>query len=69
MKTSRRLLAALLLAAPALLQAHPGHDGGHELTWDFHGHGLWDNPLTFLIAALVATVATALLLRVIRRPR
>jgi len=26
-----------LLASSPLLQAHPGHDGGHELTWDL-GH-------------------------------
>ncbi len=33
----RRLvqIAGLLLLFPALVQAHPGHDG-HELTWDFH---------------------------------
>jgi hypothetical protein len=33
-----RLLARLVLAAllaPALAQAHPGHDGDHELVWDF----------------------------------
>lgn len=26
-----------LLASAALLRAHPGHDDGHELTWDL-GH-------------------------------
>jgi urease accessory protein len=53
MKTVRRFLAVLLVTLPALAQAHPGHDG-HELTWDFHGHGLWDNPLTFIIGGLCA---------------
>lgn len=28
---------AALLATAALLRAHPGHDDGHELTWDL-GH-------------------------------
>ncbi len=53
MKTARRFLTALLISLPALAQAHPGHDG-HELTWDFHGHGLWDNPLTLIIGGLCA---------------
>ncbi len=53
MKTARLLLPALFLAIPALVHAHPGHDG-HELTWDFHGHGLWDNPLTLIIGGLCA---------------
>ena len=53
MKTAPRLLTAHFLALPALTQAHPGHDG-HELTWDFHGHGLWDNPLTLIIGGLCA---------------
>jgi urease accessory protein len=30
-------LIALLAAVPALASAHPGHDGGHDLTWDFGG--------------------------------
>ena len=67
MKTPRRFFTALLLATPALLSAHPGHDDGHELTWDFHGHGLWDSALTFLIIALAAT--TLLLARFARRLR
>jgi urease accessory protein len=32
-------LIALLAAVPAIASAHPGHDGGHDLTWDF-GSGL-----------------------------
>ncbi|HVS53238.1 MAG TPA: hypothetical protein VHD62_12855 [Opitutaceae bacterium] len=38
MKTVPRRLPPLsiaFLASAALAQAHPGHDGGHELTWDF----------------------------------
>jgi hydrogenase/urease accessory protein HupE len=31
----RRLAAAILLAAPAVAHAHPGHTGDHDLTWDF----------------------------------
>jgi hypothetical protein len=30
----RRLLPLLALLAPVLAQAHPGHDGGHDLEWD-----------------------------------
>jgi hypothetical protein len=32
-------LIALLAVLPAIASAHPGHDGGHDLTWDF-GNGL-----------------------------
>ena len=32
-------LIALLAAVPVIASAHPGHDGGHDLTWDF-GSGL-----------------------------
>ena len=32
-------LIALLAVVPAIASAHPGHDGGHDLTWDF-GPGL-----------------------------
>ena len=35
---SPRLLA-LFAALPAIASAHPGHDGGHELTWDFGSLG------------------------------
>lgn len=39
------------LALPSLASAHPGHDGGHDLTWDLSGgieHALL--PLGTLIA-------------------
>jgi len=65
MKPTRRLLTALLVSIPALAHAHPGHDG-HEFTWDFHGHGLWDNPLTLIIGGLAAA---ALLVRAGREHR
>jgi urease accessory protein len=29
-----RLLSLAALLAPVLAQAHPGHDGGHDLEWD-----------------------------------
>lgn len=32
-------LMVLLAALPAIAFAHPGHEGDHELTWDF-GSGL-----------------------------
>jgi len=30
-------LGAMLAVLPAAAFAHPGHDGGHDLTWDFSG--------------------------------
>lgn len=30
-------LSALFAVLPAIASAHPGHDGGHDLTWDFGG--------------------------------
>ena len=30
-------LGAVLAVLPAAALAHPGHDGGHDLTWDFSG--------------------------------
>jgi len=64
MKTAR-FLSAFFLALPALAVAHPGHDG-HELIWDFHGHGLWDNPLVLLLGGLCAA---AVAWRLARRSR
>jgi urease accessory protein len=48
----------ILLALPALAQAHPGHDG-HDLTWDFSGgfaHPLsgWDHLLAMIAVGLWA---------------
>lgn len=30
-------ISAALALLPAIASAHPGHDGGHDLTWDFAG--------------------------------
>jgi urease accessory protein len=59
MKTARRSVAALLLTLPALAHAHPGHDGDHELTWDFNGgflHPLtgWDHLLAMIAVGVWA---------------
>ncbi len=35
MRVSRLGAFALI---PTLLSAHPGHEGGHELIWEFAGH-------------------------------
>jgi hypothetical protein len=32
-------LLVLIAALPAIASAHPGHDGGHDLTWDFGSLG------------------------------
>ncbi len=39
--TLRRVfpLAVAFLSTALLVQAHPGHDDGHELTWDFQHLG------------------------------
>ncbi len=29
--------AAVLALLPAIVSAHPGHDGGHDLSWDLSG--------------------------------
>jgi lysylphosphatidylglycerol synthetase-like protein (DUF2156 family) len=39
----RSLLIATAFALPTLAYAHPGHDGDHELVWDFEH--LADHPL------------------------
>ena len=36
-------ISAVLALLPAAASAHPGHDGGHDLTWDFSGG--FDHPL------------------------
>ena len=46
MKFPRYLVLAALFALPALAHAHPGHDGDHDLVWDF-GH-LLSHPLATL---------------------
>lgn len=48
-------LATLILASTVPLAAHPGHDDGHELTWDL-GH-LAAHPLA--TAAGLAVIAAA----------
>jgi urease accessory protein len=30
-------ISAVLALLPAIASAHPGHDGGHDLSWDFAG--------------------------------
>lgn len=69
MKTSVRLAFAVLASAP-LLQAHPGHDGDHGLTWDF-AH-LAEHPLASLGWAAIALTAIGagwLILRRRAQPR
>jgi urease accessory protein len=59
MKNARHVFLAAFLALPTLVQAHPGHDGDHELIWDFNGgflHPLtgWDHLLAMLAIGLLA---------------
>jgi len=61
----RLLLSTLLLGSIDLLQAHPGHDDGHELTWDF-SH-LAAHPVATTLCFTVAAAAVWVGLRLIRR--
>ena len=49
-----RLLIVSALLSPLLAQAHPGHDGDHELVWEFDH--LASHPLATIgcVAMLVA---------------
>ncbi len=54
-----RFIALAAFALPVLAQAHPGHDGGHELTWDFtsgatHPFSGWDHVLAMIAVGLWA---------------
>lgn len=55
--TLRALLLAAAFAIPALAHAHPGHDGDHELVWDFNAG--FTHPL-FGLDHLVAMLAVGL---------
>jgi urease accessory protein len=59
----RRFLSLALFCSLFVVaaQAHPGHDGGHELTWDFAGgvlHPLlgWDHLLAMISVGLWAAM-------------
>jgi hydrogenase/urease accessory protein HupE len=56
------LVLTLFFASTA--RAHPGHDGGHDLTWDFNAwfHHIVTNP-DHLIPLLGVLVLTVLVLR------
>lgn len=60
--TRSTLLITLLAGLPAVASAHPGHDGGHELTWDFGnglGHVHYGQALVFGLLVVGAAVAIA----------
>lgn len=55
-------LGAVLAVLPAAALAHPGHDGGHDLTWDFssgfsHPLGGIDHFLAMLVVGIWAAQA------------
>lgn len=55
-------LIALLAVLPAVTFAHPGHDGGHDLTWDFGhdlGHVHYGQALVFGLLVIGAAVGLA----------
>lgn len=51
----RPLSVAALLALPVLAQAHPGHDGDHDVIWEF-GH-LVEHPIATLACLSVIVAA------------
>jgi len=67
MKMSRRLASAVALVAPLAAFAHPGHDGDHDITWDF-GH-LASHPLATIACAIVAAAAGWGVWRLLRSAR
>ena len=56
---------AVFLTFTALAQAHPGHDGGHEVTWEL-GH-LIEHPLATLACFSVMAAGAVLAWLVVRR--
>ena len=61
---SCRRLAALVLAVPLLVQAHPGHEGDHGLTWDLTAVGPAD--AVYLLALLGISLLAAVRLGALR---
>ena len=53
---ARFALVGFAVVAAPLAQAHPGHDDGHELTWDF-GHLAAHPGATLMCLGLVALAA------------
>jgi urease accessory protein len=55
----RRLAALAVALAPSLAFAHPGHDGDHDIVWDFstgfaHPFSGWDHVLAMVAVGLWA---------------
>ena len=65
--SARRLAPALFLffTLTTLAQAHPGHDGGHDVTWEL-GH-LIDHPLATLACFSVMAAGAVLAWLLVRR--
>ena len=57
---------SLLTALPSIASAHPGHDGGHDLTWDFGSLGhVHYGPM--IVASLVLVGAILLIAKLAAR--
>jgi len=69
MKFSRLRFALLagLFALPALAHAHPGHDGDHELVWDFDH--LLSHPIATVTCVAVVAVAGWMVWRLLKTPQ
>jgi len=70
MKTSSRrawISVTVFIGLAALAQAHPGHDDGHELTWDVSVSHLTQHPYATVLGVTVLGAAVWLGLQAIRR--
>ena len=56
-------LVAVIALLPAVASAHPGHDGGHDLSWDLSG-GIEHAKLP--VACLLAICITILAVKIYR---
>ena len=63
MKSARSLLLAVFFL-PVIAQAHPGHDGDHELIWDFEHFA--SHPLASLACAAVIVTAGWIVWRLLK---
>ncbi len=66
MKLTRPLASAAAFLAPLAAFAHPGHDGDHDITWDF-GHFI-SHPFATIAGVAVLAAAGWLVWRLLKSP-
>lgn len=62
------VFSALGALSPNFVWGHPGHEGGHDLTWDFAG-GALSSPLALGLLTLVLGLSVWGLLRHVAKER